>query len=88
MTPPSSGLANAAGAQRREVTAHTRLYRGGKLVLEGFPAADISEHLADESVTIWLDLRGPGRDELAVLSEERCGTASGPSSTATGATCS
>ena len=32
--------------------------------------AEISDHLADESVTIWLDLRDPGRDDLAVLSDE------------------
>jgi magnesium transporter len=84
MTPPPSGLANAAGAQGQEMVAapticqisptrcqaRTRLYRGGKLELEGFPVADISEYLADESVTIWLDLRAPGRDDLAVLSEE------------------
>ena len=52
--------------------ARTRLYRDGKLELEGFPVADISEYLADESVTIWLDLRDPdpGHDDLAVLSEE------------------
>jgi magnesium transporter len=52
--------------------ARTRLYRDGKLELEGFPAADISEYLADESVTIWLDLRDPdpNHDDLAVLSEE------------------
>jgi magnesium transporter len=84
MTPPPSGLANAAGAQGQEMVAaptigqisptrcqaRTRLYRGGKLELEGFPVADISEYLADESVTIWLDLRAPDRDDLAVLSEE------------------
>ena len=50
--------------------ARTRLYRDGRLELEGFPVADISEYLPDESVTIWLDLRGPDRDDLAVLSEE------------------
>jgi magnesium transporter len=32
--------------------------------------AEISDHLADESVTIWLDLRDPDRADLAVLSEE------------------
>ena len=32
--------------------------------------AEISDHLADESVTIWLDLRDPGREDLAVLSDE------------------
>jgi magnesium transporter len=50
--------------------ARTRLYRDGALELEGFPVADISDHLADETVTIWLDLRDPDRDDLAVLSEE------------------
>src|SRR2546429_1600184 len=50
--------------------ARTRLYRDGRLEFEGFPVADISDHLADDSVTIWLDLRDPGHDDLAVLSEE------------------
>jgi magnesium transporter len=50
--------------------ARTRLYRDGRLELEGFPVAEISDHLADEGVTIWLDLRDPDRDDLAVLSEE------------------
>ena len=50
--------------------ARTRLYRHGRLELEGFPVAEISDHLADEGVTIWLDLRDPDRGDLAVLSEE------------------
>jgi magnesium transporter len=50
--------------------ARTRLYRDGRLQLEGFPVADISDHLADESVTVWLDLRDPDRDDLGVVSEE------------------
>jgi magnesium transporter len=50
--------------------ARTRLYRDGRLALEGFPVADISDHLADQSVTVWLDLHGPDRDDLGVLSEE------------------
>ena len=51
--------------------ARTRLYRGGKLAAEGFPPQDISEHLAsDESAYIWLDLRNPDHDDLAVLSQE------------------
>jgi len=84
MTPPPSGLANASGSLRQEMAAvstismaspprcqaRTRLYRDGRLELEGFPVADISEYLADESVTIWLDLLGPDHDDLAVLSEE------------------
>jgi len=84
MTPPPSGLANAAGSPGQEMAAassicqigptrcqaRTRLYRDGKLELEGFPVADISDYLTDHLVTIWLDLRGPGHDDLAVLSEE------------------
>jgi magnesium transporter len=50
--------------------ARTRLYRGGKLEQEGFPVADISDVLADESAVVWLDLRDPDREDLAVLSEE------------------
>jgi len=50
--------------------ARTRLYRAGRLDLEGFPVAQISDYLTDESVTIWLDLRDPDRDDLAVLSDE------------------
>lgn len=50
--------------------ARTRLYRDGRLELEGFPVAEISDHLADEAVTIWLDLHDPDRSDLAVLSEE------------------
>src|SRR5436305_2588039 len=50
--------------------ARTRLYRHGRLELEGFPVAEISDHLADEAVTIWLDLRDPDHSGLAVRSEE------------------
>jgi magnesium transporter len=84
MTSPPPGLANTAGSLRQKMAAassicqisptrcqaRTRLYRDGKLELEGFPVADIRDYLADGSVTIWLDLRGPDRDDLAVLSEE------------------
>jgi magnesium transporter len=51
--------------------ARTRLYQAGVLAAEGFPVAKISDYLAaDESAVIWLDLRGPSHDDLAVLSEE------------------
>ena len=50
--------------------ARTRLYRDGRLELEGFPVSEISDHLADEGVTIWLDLRDPDHQDLAVLSQE------------------
>jgi magnesium transporter len=50
--------------------ARTRLYRRGELELEGFPVGDISDYLGDESCVIWLDLRDPDREDLAVLSDE------------------
>jgi magnesium transporter len=50
--------------------ARTRLYRDGQLELEGFPVAEISDHIDDPGVTIWLDLRNPDHDDLSVLSEE------------------
>jgi magnesium transporter len=50
--------------------ARTRLYRDGQLELEGFPVADISDHLQDPAAVIWLDLRRPSHDDLMVLSDE------------------
>jgi magnesium transporter len=50
--------------------ARTRLYRHGVLEIEGFPVADISDYLQDRECVIWLDLRDPDREDLAVLSHE------------------
>jgi magnesium transporter len=49
--------------------ARTRLYRNGRLEREGFPVAQISDYLADGAV-VWLDLRDPDREDLAVLRDE------------------
>jgi magnesium transporter len=59
-----------SGSSPTKCQARTRLYRNGVLELEGFPVAEISDHLADESSVIWLDLRDPDREDLAVLSAE------------------
>jgi magnesium transporter len=71
---PDQGATAAASAvcqvSPTRCPARTRLYRDGRLELEGFPVADISDHLADESVTVWLDLLDPDQDDLGVLSEE------------------
>jgi len=68
---PGTVAASAiCGTTPTKCQARTRLYRDGILELEGFPVAEISDHLADEAVTIWLDLRDPDREDLAVLSEE------------------
>jgi magnesium transporter len=50
--------------------ARTRLYRGGELVLEGFPVADISEYLKDGSSCVWLDYCEPTKADLATIVEE------------------
>jgi magnesium transporter len=50
--------------------ARTRLYRNGTMVLEDFPADDISEHLADPSSVVWLDLLRPGPEEFAMVGRE------------------
>jgi magnesium transporter len=50
--------------------AHTRLYRGGELVLEDFPVADISEHIMQADACVWLDYCEPTAAELATVAEE------------------
>jgi magnesium transporter len=68
--PETAAAATICKVTPTKSQARTRLYRDGQLELEGFPVSDISDHLADPAVTIWLDLRRPSHDDLAVLSEE------------------
>jgi magnesium transporter len=48
----------------------TRLYRDGVLEAEGFPIADVSDHIKNPSATVWFDLLAPTPEKLAVISEE------------------
>jgi magnesium transporter len=50
--------------------AHTRLYRNGKLELEDFPVADISEHVQDPGACVWLDYCAPTQEELGTIVNE------------------
>ncbi|WP_410622515.1 magnesium transporter CorA family protein [Amycolatopsis sp. cmx-8-4] len=50
--------------------SRTRLYRKGLLEAEGFPVADVSDHLADPEATVWLDFCAPTADDLTAISEE------------------
>jgi len=50
--------------------AHTRLYRSGKLIAEGFPVEDISVHLAEPDTYVWLDLLRPSVTDMDVVVEE------------------
>jgi magnesium transporter len=53
-----------------ECIAHTRAYRDGVLVEEGFDVARVSDHLEVAGTTVWLDLLQPTEADLAVLVEE------------------
>jgi magnesium transporter len=68
--PDTVAEAAICGSTPTKCQARTRLYRDGVLELEGFPVADISDHLLEESSVVWLDLRDPDREDLAVLSAE------------------
>jgi Mg2+ and Co2+ transporter CorA len=60
--------ASARGAAR--TPTRTRLYRDGVLVLEGFPAEDISENLAIPRSVIWLDLCAPTAADFKMVNAE------------------
>jgi len=49
---------------------HTRVYCKGELEAEGFPVADVSEHLEREHTVVWVDLCDPSKDELDELAVE------------------
>lgn len=48
----------------------SRLYRSGVLEQEDFPATEAARHLADPSVTLWLDFDAPTPGDLAALAAE------------------
>ncbi len=50
--------------------AHTRLYRDGALVSEGFDVARVSDHLEDPAHVVWLDLLQPTEADMSVLVDE------------------
>jgi magnesium transporter len=50
--------------------ARTRLYRSGVLESEGFPVAEVSDHLKDPTAVVWFDLCKPDAEDLNAISEE------------------
>jgi magnesium transporter len=48
----------------------SRVYKGGRLVDQGFPVAEVSDRLADPDAVAWFDLCAPSREELASIGEE------------------
>ncbi|MGN6444237.1 magnesium transporter CorA family protein [Amnibacterium sp.] len=76
---PASGDPQEAGPSAASVTeatpptcpTRTRLYRGGRLVDEGFPAESISDHLAaHDDAFVWLDLLDPDVADLSIVTHE------------------
>ena len=52
------------------VVARTRCYCNGVLTDEDFSLQDVSEHLADPSAAVWVDLRSPDRAEMQLVADE------------------
>lgn len=48
----------------------TRAYRQGALIAEHFPMDDVSDHLADPDVVVWVDITAPGPQDLAQIAAE------------------
>jgi Mg2+ and Co2+ transporter CorA len=67
---PLVGAEGRRRAAAEEHMAHTRVYCKGVLEAEGFPVADVSDHLERPGTVIWVDLCGPSRDQLHELAEE------------------
>lgn len=58
------------GTEQAGQGVRTMLWRAGELVLEGFPLADVSDHLSEDGALVWVDLCAPSPAELALLAEE------------------
>lgn len=50
--------------------AQTRMYRQGVLAAEGFPVADVSEHLEEPGTIVWVDFCAPTGEQLNELADE------------------
>jgi magnesium transporter len=48
----------------------TRVYVSGKLENEGFPVAEVSDHLQRDDTFVWVDVSSPTKEDLRHLAEE------------------
>jgi magnesium transporter len=48
----------------------TRCYRDGALTDEDFPIDQVSEHLAEKSAVVWVDLCAPDTEDLQLVADE------------------
>ena len=66
----STPLASRAAGDGTTCVAHTRAYRGGSVVDEGFEVHRLSDHLEEPGTVVWIDLVAPTQDDLRVVVEE------------------
>ncbi|MBR7831156.1 magnesium transporter CorA family protein [Actinospica sp. MGRD01-02] len=57
-------------ASPNERPRRSRAYRGGRLVAENFPLADVSDWIEYDDAAVWYDLESPTAEELEELREE------------------
>lgn len=50
--------------------ARTRVYRSGVLAEADFAVADVSDYLKESDTVVWVDLRGPSKEQLHELAAE------------------
>jgi magnesium transporter len=68
---PGPAAASVTRAEPPKCPTRTRLYRAGRLLAEGFPPEQLSEHLdADERAVVWLDLFNPTVADLQIVTDE------------------
>ena len=48
----------------------TRAYLDGRTIAEDFPVAEVSDHLAQPGVIVWVDFCAPRREDVTVLAAE------------------
>jgi magnesium transporter len=69
--PDTAAARTVSGHTPPRCPARTRAYRDGVVVAEGFPAAELSDHLATHPDTfVWLDLHDADTADLQVITEE------------------
>jgi hypothetical protein len=67
--PAPSTLCGMHGTDTDKI-ARTRAYRGGDMVAEDFPVANISDYIAERDTVVWVDLCAPDTVDLKVVAEE------------------
>jgi len=68
---PGPAASTVSPAAPPRCATRTRLYKGGTVAAEGFPAEDISSLLAaDAQAVVWLDLHDPDPGDLQIVVDE------------------